>query len=270
MTPQLFLQVAGLEARKRMGYRADFWITAVLGVVVEFGAAWFLWRAVFSVTGRTEVGGWTLPGMVAYYVAAILLGRLVRGPEFEGVVSNDIYEGSLSRYLVYPASYFGFKYAQAVGAAFPAALQVVVFGSLALLLFPMPADVRVTPLSLGMGLVAVGAASFLHFLLSFPIQSVAFWADNVWSLTVAQRLVAALLGGFMFPLSVFPEWAQYVLHLLPFRLFFAWPVEVVLGRADATAWVEGLASAAVWSAAIAGISWGVWRRGRLRYTGVGM
>jgi ABC-2 type transport system permease protein len=267
---RLYLEVMGLEARKRLTYRADFWLTAVAGVVVEFTLAWFLWKAVFDATSSATIGGWSLRGMIAYYVTALLLAKLVRGPEFEGVISNDIYEGSLSRYLVYPAPYIGFKYAQYIGAMFPAVIQVVVFGGLCLLVFDLPSDVHLTAAGLGMALVAVLAANALHFLLSFPIQSVSFWADNVWSLTVAQRLLTALLGGLMLPISVFPPWAQQVLEVLPFRLFFAWPTEIALGRVGFESWLQGLVSAAIWGTVLASISWAVWRRGRLRYTGVGM
>ena len=46
--------------------------------------------------------------------------------------------------------------------------------------------------------------------------------------------------------------------------------DLALGRAGVEAWLQGLLSAAVWGTVLASISWAVWRRGRLRYTGVGM
>jgi ABC-2 type transport system permease protein len=67
----------------------------------------------------------------------------------------------------------------------------------------------------------------LHVLL--PLQLVAFWADNCWSLLVAHRIVASLLGGLLLPLSLFPRWSQPALDALPFRYMFAFPVDVLLG-----------------------------------------
>jgi len=48
VSPRLFLRVAATEARKRLAYRADFWLQAAAVFLVELGAAWFIWTAVFS------------------------------------------------------------------------------------------------------------------------------------------------------------------------------------------------------------------------------
>jgi ABC-2 type transport system permease protein len=270
VTPRLFLAVAGVEARRKMAYRVDFWLTALVGIAVEFALAWFLWRAVFEATGADRIGGYGREALVAYSLAAVLVSRLVRGPEFEGVLSQEIYEGALSRALVYPVPYAGLKYAQHVGWLAPYLLQAVLLALAALLLLPLPEGVRITPLSLAMAVASLVVGNALHFLISFPVQAVAFWAENVWSLAVTQRLVVNLLGGFLVPLAVFPDWSQEILRWLPFRLFFQWPVETLLGRLSFAAWLEGLLLALAWGAAIGLLSWGVWRRGRLRYTGVGM
>ncbi|MGH7163473.1 MAG: ABC transporter permease [Planctomycetota bacterium] len=270
MSPRLFLHAMSVEARKRMSYRADFWITAVAGFAAEFGVAWFLWRAVFAATGESTIGGYSRDGMVLYYVAVTLLGKLVRGPEYEGVISQDIYDGGLSRYLLYPASYFAFKYAQLLGALLPAFLQFVLFGVWFPLFMGAPDDVSLSAASLAMGFGATLAANLLHFLLTVPIQAVAFWADNVWSLSVALRFVAGLLGGSLLPLSVFSPWARDALAWLPFPLLFDFPANSLLGRLSPEAWARGMALAGLWAVVFAALGRAVWRRGDLRYTGVGM
>jgi ABC-2 type transport system permease protein len=254
-----------------MSYRVDFWLSAVVAFVAEVGLAWFLWGAIYAESGRTEVAGWSREGMVLYSIATILLGTLVRGREFGGgAMSQEIYEGTLSRYLVYPVPYLGFKYAQQAGGMSPALVNLALFGVATVLVLPVPPDVPITPLSVAMGLTAVAVANLLHFLLSWPIQAVAFWADNVWSLAVAQRLVTGLLGGAMLPLSAFPEAVQGVLAPLPFRYLFGFPAEALLGRVSVAGWLEGLAVAGAWCVAFALLGRAVWRRGSLRYTGVGM
>ncbi|MGQ0614371.1 MAG: ABC transporter permease [Planctomycetaceae bacterium] len=268
MRARLFLQIASVEARRRMSYRVDFWITSALGFLVEFGALYFLWRAMFL--SAPQMGGWTFEAVILYQVAVVLLGKLVRGPEFEGVISQDIYEGGLNRYLVYPLGYLRFKYAQHVGSLLPAALQLVLFGGWFLLFLDPPEGSGVTPGSLAMALGAVAAGNLLHFLMSFPLQAVAFWADNVWSLTVAMRLVTALLGGVMVPLALFPGWARDLLAWTPFPSLFALPAETLLGRVGAAEWARGLLVGLAWCAAFAAAGRAVWRRGDLQYSGVGI
>ena len=196
MSPRLFFQVASIEARSQMSYRVDFWINAVVGFVAHFALMYFLWSAMFTESGATRIGGYDFHGMLFYYVGVILFGKIVRGPELQGGVSTDIYEGGLNRYLVFPTNYFGFKVAQSLGQLGPAFVQLILLGVVFLLVLPMPDDVRLTPLTLAMGVTAALAGHLLYFVLGFPLQCVAFWADNVWSLSVALRCLSSRLGGF--------------------------------------------------------------------------
>lgn len=270
MTARLFVQVLSLQARKLMSYRANFWLSAVVTFVVELALAWFLWSAIFRETGRSVIAGFTLSAMVYYYVAAILLGKLVKGPEREMDVSAEIYDGSLTRYLLYPTNYFGFKYAQQLGHAVPSVLELAVFGVAALVVLPSPEGLDVSAQSVAMAACSVAVSNLLHFLLVFPIEGVAFWADNVWALNVMYRFVSQMLGGLMLPLSLFPDWAQPVLDLLPFKYLYYFPAMTLLGNVSPAAWARGLAISLAWCAAVAIVGNLIWRRGTRQYTGVGI
>jgi ABC-2 type transport system permease protein len=265
---RLFWSIAGVEARKRMSYRVDFWINAVVGFVTELGVAWFIVLAMFA--GNDHVGGFTRDGMVLYFVAVILAARLVRSADMEWAIADDIYQGALSRYLLYPVNYGLLKYATQIGALLPAIVQVILFGAWVPFVLGIPEGVRITPATAAMSLGALAAANLLHFMSCLPLQLVAFWADNCWSLLVAHRIVAGLLGGLLLPLAVFPAWSQSALAALPFRYLFAFPVDVLLGRVGPADYGLGIAIALGWCGVFAAISAAVWRRGTLQYTGVGM
>jgi ABC-2 type transport system permease protein len=110
----------------------------------------------------------------------------------------------------------------------------------------------------------------LYFLVAFSLHCLAFWADNVWSLLVALRLVSNLLGGLMIPLAAWPDAAQPWLAALPFRHFYAEPVRALLGQADAVSWLSSLGAAVLWCGAFALLARFAFERGRLRYSGPGM
>lgn len=264
----VFWQIVTIEARKRMSYRADFWLSAVVGMVAQIGIAAFIAFAVFRESGHATIGGYSLRGMILYFVVVSLVGRLVRSTEMEMGVSTDIYEGGLTRYLLYPASYGVFRFAQQLGALAPAAVQVLVLGAFVPFLFG--GDARVTAATAAMCAASVAVANVLYFMIAATIQLVAFWAENVWSLMVANRIAAALLGGLMVPLSLYPEWARRILAWTPFPYLFAFPVDVLFGRIGIADWARGLAMSLGWCAVV-GLVWHlIWRRGTLRYTGVGM
>lgn len=279
MNPRLFGTVVSLETRKLMSYRADFWLNTTVAFVIELTVAYFLWRAIFGAnaagdttaeTTVTTIGGFTFQGMMVYYVAALLLGRLVRGQERGDAMSLDIYDGGLTRYLIYPSSYIAFKYAGHLGQLLPAILQLIGFGVVAAFVLALPANLGITAGTVAMTLGSVAIANLLAFLLRYPLAAVAFWADNVWALHAMLRFVGTLLGGLMIPLSLFPGWAQDVLQWLPFAHLFYEPVQTLLGQRSVGQWLEGIGIAVGWCIALATFGGVVWRRGYLRYTGVGI
>jgi ABC-2 type transport system permease protein len=269
MRPRTFLHVLTVELRSQMSYRADFWINAFAGFLAEFGVTWFVWDAVFRESGRPVIGGYTFDGMVIYFLVVVLLGKLVSGREFEGQICTDIYEGTLNRYLVFPASFTAFKFAQRVGNLGIAFAQFALFGAATLLVIDLPPG-SVSPGSVAMAVVATVGANLLYFLIDNLVQYVAFWADNVWSLEVAKRWFVLLLGGYMLPLSVFPDGVRRVLELLPFRFFFEFPARVFLGEIAFVTWVQGLALMGIWGMVAWLLGRTLWHRGQLQYAGVGI
>jgi len=267
---RLFASVASMEARKRMGYRFDFWVNATLGFVLPVALVWFLWRAIFAGAGAESVGGYTFECMVAYYVLAQMIGKLVRGFDFNPGVSDEIYSGSLTRYLLYPAPYFGLKYAQQFGQAVTGFVQLALFGGIAHFAFGLLGGIEFRAQSVAMAVAAIMLANLLHFLMYLPLDSIAFWQDNVWSLNVMMRFTMALLGGAMLPLSLFPDWAANILQWTPFPYVCWFPIRVLTGEADAAEWMRGMAVCGAWIAALGGISAIVWRRGSRQFGGTGI
>jgi ABC-2 type transport system permease protein len=117
---------------------------------------------------------------------------------------------------------------------------------------------------------ALALGNLLYFILDYAIQLIAFWADNVWSLDVAKWFVASLLGGYMVPLTVFPDWVRGPLEMLPFRFFFDFPARALTNQLTFEEWAGGMALGSVWCLLFTAAAWAVWSRGRLRYTGVGI
>ena len=270
MKAKLFWEIFSVEVRKRMSYRADFWINSVVGILVNLSVFWFLTYAMFAASGQPTLGGYTERGMILYYVFVSLMGRIVQSNEMEMGISQDIYEGGLTRYLIYPVSYKAVKYAEQAGSVAPQLIQLTLFGILAPFIVGIPPEVHITPASVAMGLLSLALANVLHYLLVIPIQAVAFWADNVWSLLVAERFAIAFLGGQLLPLGLFPEWARAALTWLPFPYLYSFPVRALMGSVSAGEWVMGIVIGGAWCGIAAGIGRWIWRRGDLQYTGVGI
>ncbi len=270
MNAALFRHLVSLEARKLMSYRADFWITAVANLFATIVVHWFLWTAIFETTGAQELGGYSFGGLMCYLIGVNLIGRVVRGSDLQLGIATEIYDGGLSRYLLYPTRYAAFKYAQHLGSILPEIVQLMLFAGILIALFGLPPDAAISWHTVALALPLLWVGNLLYFMLSAPLQLVAFWADNVWSLGVLLRFVAMLLGGAMLPLSMFPEWAAETMRYLPFVQCFELPVRVAMGQAGAVEALRGVGISLVWCVAIGLFTRALWRRGELSYTGVGI
>ncbi|MGE3163478.1 MAG: ABC transporter permease [Planctomycetota bacterium] len=270
MSPRLFLQVASMEARKAMSYRAAFWATAVVGLVTGFAIPWFLWRSIFELQGVERIGGLTFNAMILYYVVVSLLSKVVRGSDMGLGLSREIYQGTLTRYLVFPTQVIVFKYAQQLGNMLPLLLQAAAIATVFACFFELPMDLQIGVGSVSRALVSVLLAHLVYYFMTIPITAVAFWADNVWSLAVLLRFSSSFLGGGMIPLDLFPQGVRDLLTLLPFPYLFYQPVQTLLGRTDPGEWALGVAVTLVWCGFFALLAHLVWKLGERRYTGVGI
>jgi len=269
MRLKLLYDVFSVEARKLMSYRADFWFNTLIGSVAQFVLAYSLWSAILSEPGQT-VEGYSLDGIVLYYVLVILLGRLVSGPQNPTDLAQEVYDGTLSRYLLYPANYFAIKFAQRTGLLVPSLVQAVALGAIYFLFVPLPEGISITPLQIAMGLGSLALANLLYFSLMALVQLVSFWADNVWSLVVMTVFVSRLLGGSWIPLDTFPDAVRPWLRALPFEYLFGFPIDTIMGRVEPGAWLAGCVISLAWSLALGFATRVVWRRGMSQYTGVGI
>ncbi len=262
-------QVFSTEIRKAIAYRFDFWMQFVMSIFAHVGAAYFLWKAVFDYKGVDSMRGFSFTGLMLYYVMVPLISRMVYGPGL-GLIAREIYDGSLTRYLIYPVSFFSFKYIQYFANTIIFFLQFIIATVLFILFIGIPSEVHFSLFSILMGVIVVFCAGFMAFTLSALVEMTAFWADNVWSLLVMIRFAVGLLGGAMIPLSFFPAKAERFLHYLPFTYLASFPINTFLGKISFYEWTKGISIILFWSAAFLLLSRLVWHRGKYRYTGVGI
>jgi len=268
MTLSLWTSLLSQELRRQFSYRVNFWLQFFTQTLGEVAVAYFLWKAIFLAQGASLIGGLSFSQMVAYYVYVALVGRVVRGKE-NFAISSEIYDGSLSKYLLYGVNYFAIKLTEHIGFMLISLVQMF-FGLVFIgLLF---SDFNEASLSLGpilLGLLASVSASCFYFFMMFVIELISFWADNVWSLSVMVRFIVAFLGGQMVPLSLMPEWLQPVLQASPFPSLASTPILLFLGQIGFAEFLRAQGILLLWCLPLAVTAMLVWRRGVLNFTGVG-
>ncbi|WP_141734943.1 ABC transporter permease [Oligoflexus tunisiensis] len=264
-----FLQVMSGQMRMRLAYPWGFWVSLSLELFVVASINWYLWSAVLASRGGADFPGYTLRTLVLYSLITSILRKVQVNSDQFGGLGDDIYSGSLNKYLVYPVSYFGFRYAMHLGGSLVSFCQ----SFLALLLFWVVfalQDIQLPGMtSLLQFLVLVFLGVSLRFLINAVLQTLAFWFDQVWSLLVLFNFLIQLLGGQLIPMDLYPDWARNLLFYTPFPLLAAWPAEALLGKMSWTGFFQGCGMACLWLVVFNGIARFSFNRGVRNYSGIG-
>ncbi|MDQ3231247.1 MAG: ABC-2 family transporter protein [Pseudobdellovibrionaceae bacterium] len=264
-----FYQVMSGQIRMRLAYPWGFWIGLGLEVFVVASINWYLWSAVLESRGGQAFPGYTLRILVLYSLITSLLRKVQVNTDQFGGIGDDIYSGSLNKYLVYPVSYFGFRYAMHLGGSLVSFVQ----SSLALLLFWVLFALQDMPLpgasSLIQFLVLVVLGITIRFIMNATLQTMAFWFEQVWSLLILFSFLIMLLGGQLIPLDLYPAWAREVLFYTPFPILAAWPAEALLGKMSWLTFFQVCGVACVWLVVFNVIARFSFARGVRNYSGIG-
>ncbi len=261
--------VLALELKKALSYRLDFWVTFFLGTVTEIGVAYFLWKAVFEAQNATTMAGYSFHAIVYYYLFAAFSIRISRGTE-RGYISQEIYDGGLTRYLLYPVSFMGYKFVTHIAQQLLGIFQFAIAYGILFGVLGLPADQSITPMSIAIGLLTCLIAGVLHFAMTTCLELVAFWQDVIWNLMVMLRFIIGLLGGGMIPLSFFPVWAQKLIGLTPFPALIDFPTRTFFGQVTFDQWTSNIGQIAIWTAVFTALGASIWKKGIKQYSGVGI
>lgn len=251
--------------KRFMSYRVDFWLQFVVLVFTEIAVAHYLWKSIYENNPGQLYGGFTFSEMMAYYIFVPFINRIVKSND-DFSTSREIYEGGLTKYLLYPISFVSYKIIQRASFSILAIFQMAI-GLIVIFSF---FKFSVTPSFILMGLAACVASFLLYTFLSQCLEFVAFWADAVWSLGVMLRFITLILGGAIIPLTLFPEWAQDFLNWTPFPYLFSVPINAFLGKLSFEQLCVGVSITLLWTAPFYFLSRLIFSRGLRVYNGVGI
>lgn len=268
MIQRWMLHSYSLELRNLISYRVDFWVQFLGTLLVNFMVSYFLWSAIFEVRGVNEIGGYTFPLLMFYYILAPLIEKSTMSDAWTHI-SMDIYSGTLTRYIVYPLAVLPYKYMAHLAKTTIGLAQMTVTMLVLYIFVDIPQGLSITPISVFQSLVIVLAASYLFFIINLAVEMAAFWADNVWSLLVMVKFAVSLLGGTYFPLTLFPETFRRFLDFTPFSYFVSFPIRCFMNQVSWDEWWMGLLVIGVWSVLMTVAAKIIWAKGSRNYSGVG-
>lgn len=226
-----------------------------------------MWSAIYG--NQTVIRGFTLQEMLTYVLVGNLFNMVVRSWAHQ-VVSRQIHEGTLSNFLVQPINYFHYFIFRELGRhSLPTALSVL--SQLIMIAFFHSVIIINTHLSVLLVIAAMLILAFItELLISFLVGSIAFWTDETDGIyATIDRLKRFFSGGY-FPLNLLPAAFFSVSYFLPFAYSIYVPTQLYLGKESIATGIQGLLAQAAWIIVLYCLIQIVWRRGLIRYEGVGI
>jgi ABC-2 type transport system permease protein len=261
-----WFSVSSLEIRKILAYRSDFWVTFVGQTLIQLFIARSLWQNIFESQKISEMRGFNLDSLTFFYLLVPVGTRILTGENI-GFLAREIYDGSFTRYLIYPLSFFQYKSVTYLTHSLFYVLQLVLIYTIYRFFFSSN-ELFLSHLFFGLIILVFGAIVYL--LMSLSTELFALWADNTWSLMLSLRFFTTFLGGGFIPLTFFPDWSRPIIKLLPFPYLLDLPIRTIMGQTHIEEIQTGIIILVTWICFFLFLMRFIWSRGQKTYSGVGI
>lgn len=253
---------------ERLVYRADF----ALGTLMRFlpiVTQIFLWGAIFTATGRSELAGYSNQDFVAYYLLTMVARAFSSMPGLSSGIARQIRDGEIKKYLIQPVDMVGFLLISR--AAHKLVYYLVALLPFALVFFLCRGFFSHTPdlATWGAFLWSLLMAFLLGFFLEATIGMIGFWWLEISSLLFVYMLFTFFFSGHMFPLDMLHEPWRSIVEFIPLQYLAYFPSAVLLGKVQGAELARGLMWQAAWVLFFIAACRIAWQRGLRRYSGYG-
>ncbi len=248
-------------------YRAEIALWALSGVVP------FIMLGVWSAAGTAaQASGFSQPELARYFLCAFV-ARQFSVVWVVWQFEEDALQGRLSPYLLQPLHPL-WRYVASHQAEQATRLPfVLVIAALFFLLQPL-AFALPGPGRTLLGVLAVGLAFAINFLLQSLIAACCFWTERASALERLLYIPYLFLSGLVAPLESFPEPVRAWALRTPFPLMVAFPARLLSGDPfptgpHALSIAGGFGAMALWIVLLVPLLVLVWRAGVRRYSAMG-
>ncbi|MEP6663151.1 MAG: ABC-2 family transporter protein [Verrucomicrobiota bacterium] len=250
-------------------YRVNFLFRSAFGLI-PLMATIFLWRKIYEgKEGGAEIGGFTLSGMISYYLLVTVVDSLTAVNEDDWQIAADIKDGNISQFLLKPIDYLTYRFCLFLtGRTIYFVVAIVPVGLFIFFLrqyFVLPPDFA----TFGWFLASTILAALLQFLMSYTMALLAFWVLEVSTFIFILFALEYIASGHVFPLNILPPALESAFHFTPFPYLLFFPISIYLGQSHGADLWRGLAAQTLWVVAFYFIARLVWSRGIRKYSAVG-
>lgn len=197
----------------------------------------YLWKGALSPTDT--IGIYNLSDLNTYFLTLLLLNNLLTVHIEDRIASKHIQNGEILGYLLKPMSYYWQNFTTEMSYRFNqgviAIVTIVILVSTLHISFLHPTLIHYLEFFL-MGCVGL----MVSFTYKYILGLTAFWLTDTNGLFNTLIVVELLLGGFVMPIGLYPDWVKLIAHLTPFPYIYYYPSQALLGKLSQTQFIESL------------------------------
>lgn len=225
-----------------------------------------VWSSIF--TNNASVAGYTNDQMTAYILLTSFLQSVVLSSVLNGL-SNDVYSGRISQYLLKPQSLFG--YFAMLDTADKIKGTVFTFIEVVLLLWLFQPELVLPSLAVSvMVIIMTLMATALNFAISMLFGAMGFWTPDVWGPRFIFFMIVQFAGGQLFPLDILPKFMQTFFYLTPFPYLTYVQSQAFLGNLTwPEMWLQ-LGLVTLWAVGLWLLAQAIWKKGLKDYAAAGL
>ncbi|WP_130806100.1 ABC transporter permease [Senegalia massiliensis] len=184
-----------------------------------------LFKSIYTYNELSTIKGYSLGQMVWYFATTSFVNSFVLN--YADIrISNKIRNGNLSIELLKPLKIIHIELAHGLGIKIPAiVIQILLpFVIYSTLIFP----IFITISSVAKFIVLNIGGFSISFFTNYLIGLIAFYIKNNNSIMRLKIFLFSFAGGAFIPLEFFPDWANKILNVLPFKYVYYWPIQFFL------------------------------------------
>jgi len=237
----LYLTVMRIAIAQQFQYRVANYFY-MIGMIAEPVIYLVVWTTVARQQGGS-VGGYGAGEFAAYYIVWTLVRNMnIVFTPFGW--EQRIREGELSGQLLMPIHPIHFDLGFFAGWKVVVIVLWLPIAVVLSLLFQPTATL--TPLGIGVFLVAIWGAYLIRSFNQSTLGMVTFWTTRVGPVFDIYFTAELLLSGRLVPLGLMPDWVQRLAAVLPFQYTFGFPIEALVGNLPPEELLGGLAMQVLW------------------------
>ncbi|MDR0903316.1 MAG: ABC-2 family transporter protein [Ruminococcus sp.] len=185
---------------------------------------YFIWTAVYG--GVETLGGLNLEQMIRYFGASSLIGYVTM--DFaDWNLQMLVRTGKFLTFTLRPIHHRFFALSQKFGHR---VLGLLVEFIPCLIIFILLFRIDMMPENILITVMSIILAFFVNFYVNYTLGLLGFWLVDAGGISRFVGILTNIFSGTLVPLTLFPDWAQYILLFLPFTY---------MGYAPTIIWTTG-------------------------------